>query len=160
DVPAAIGAGIYGQLCDIWDVPLAIVGPGGEDKGKGGKYLLLPPGHQGGTPSGFANIHQQTYDGFWVMRTIPNTTSESDVANAIALIKKFRMYPLSDAGNPPEQRFIDASGKLWDGVPRMDESFYAVLAKMVNEEPVLLRDLAVMNMLRSIGIEKGKAFKS
>src|SRR5262249_23366455 len=60
--------------------------------------------------------------------------------------------------NPPEQRYIDASGKLWEGVPRMDESFYAVLAKMVNEEPVNARDLAVMNMLRSVGIEKGKPF--
>jgi len=41
----------------------------------------------------------------------------------------------------------------------MDESFYAVLAKMVNEEPVIPRDLAMMYMLRSIGIEKGKEFK-
>ena len=30
--------------------------------------------------------------------------------------------------------------------------------KMVNEEPVLTKDLAVMNMLRSIGIEKGKEY--
>src|SRR5262249_52615035 len=73
--------------------------------------------------------------------------------------KKLRVYPLSKASNPPEQRFIDASGKVWDGIPRMDESFYAVLAKTVNEEPVIPRDLAVMNMLRSLGIEKGKEFK-
>jgi hypothetical protein len=56
------------------------------------------------------------------------------------------------------QRFLDVAGKPWNGIPRMDESFYAVLAKMVNEEPVLPRDLAIMNMLTTIGIEKGKAF--
>jgi hypothetical protein len=159
DVPAAEGAGIYGQLCDIWDVPLAIVGPGGEDKGKGAKYLVLPPDYKGDVPANYIPVRQLTYSGFWLMRTIPNSEAQADVDNAIALIKKFRMYPLSEASNPPKQGFVDASGKHWEGIPRMDESFYAVLSKMVNEEPVLERDLAVMNMLRSVGIEKGKEFK-
>jgi hypothetical protein len=159
EVPAAVGAGIYGQLCDMWDVPLVIVGPGGEDKGQGGKYLILPPDVSGDVPAGYFPVRQQTYGGFWLLRTIPKSSSQADKDVAIALLKKIRIYPLSKAGNPPEQRFIDASGKLWDGIPRMDESFYAVLAKMVNEEPVIPRDLAMMNMLRSIGIEKGKEFK-
>jgi hypothetical protein len=138
---------------------LKIVGPGGEDKGQGGKYLILPPDFKGDVPAGYFPVRMQTWGGFWLLRTIPNSTSESDVANAIALIKKIRMYPLTQAANPPEQRFIDAAGKLWDGYPRMDESFYAVLAKMVNEETALPRDLAMMNILRSLGIEKGKEFK-
>jgi hypothetical protein len=159
EVPPVVGAGLYGQLCDMWDVPLAIVGPGGDDEGKGGKYLLLPPGYSGTVPGGYIPVRQQTYGGFWLLRTIPKSNSDADNAAAIELLKKIRMYPLSKANTPPEQRFIDASGKLWDGIPRMDESFYAVLAKMVSEEPVLPRDLAMMNMLRSLGIEKGKEFK-
>src|SRR5262249_50297816 len=117
EVPAATGAGIYGQFCDMWDVPLAVVGPNGEDKGQGGKFVLLPPDYKGDTPAGYFPIRQQTYGGFWLIRTIPNSASQSDVDNAIALIKKFRVYPLSKAGNPPEQRFVDASDKLWDGIP-------------------------------------------
>src|SRR5262249_2432854 len=101
---------------------------------------------------------QNTYGGFWLMRTIPAGSTQADLDAAIALLKKVRVYPLSQAANPPEQRYIDASGKLWEGVPRMDESFYAVLAKMVNEEPVNARDLGVMNMPRWVGIEKGKPF--
>jgi len=158
EVPAAVGAGLYGQLCDMWDIPLAIVGPGGEDKGNGGKYLLVPADYSGKVPAGYFPVHVQTVDGFWLMRTIPKSGSPEDQASAVALLKKIRQYPLSKAANPPEQRFVDASGKVWNGIPRMDESFYAVLAKMVNEEPVLPRDLAMMNMLRSIGIEKGKDF--
>jgi len=158
EVPAAVGAGLYGQLCDMWDVPLAIVGPDGEDQGKGGKYLILPPDHDGPVPAGHIPVAQQTYGGFWLMRAIANSNSEADQAAAIALLRKLRMYPLSRTDAPPEQRFVDASGTLWDGIPRMDASFYAVLAKMVNEEPVLARDLAMMNILRSVGIEKGKAF--
>jgi hypothetical protein len=159
EVPPAVGAGLYGQLCDIWDVPLAIVGPGGEDKGEGGKYILLPPDYQGKAPEGYIPVHQQTYGGFWLMRTISKSRSQPDEDAAIALLKKLRVYQLSKAADPPDQRFIDASGKVWDGIPRMDESFYAVLAKMVSEEPVIPRDLAMMNMLLSLGIEKGKEFK-
>jgi hypothetical protein len=51
------------------------------------------------------------------------------------------------------------AGKLFDGITRYDESFYASLAHMVNEEPVQKRDLVAMGQLRSVGIEKGKNFK-
>jgi len=159
EVPAAVGAGLYGQLCDMWDVPLAIVGPGGEDKGKGGKYLFVFAGYDGKVPAGYFPIRIQTIDGFWLMRTIPKSDSPEDQASAVALLKKIRQYPLSKAVKPPEQRFIDASGTLWNGIPDMDESFYSVLARKVSEEPVLARDLAMMNILRSIGIEKGKDFR-
>jgi hypothetical protein len=159
EVPAAVGAGIYGQVCDMWDVPLEIVGPGGQDKDDGGKYLILPPDFNGDVRTGYFPVRMQTYGGFSLLRTIPNSVSGPDVANATALLKKIRIYPLSKADNPPEQRFVDAAGRLWDGYPRMDESFYAILAKMVNEEPIIARDLAMMNILRSIGIEKGKTFR-
>jgi hypothetical protein len=50
------------------------------------------------------------------------------------------------------------AGRMFDGIVRMDESFYVSLAKMVNEEPVLARDRAMMGMLRELGLEKGKSF--
>lgn len=159
EVPAAVGAGLYGQLCDMWDVPLNIVGPGGDDQGKGGKYLILPPDFKGDVPAGYIPVRSATFGGFWLMRTIANSSAQADQDAAITLLKKIRMYPLSKATSPPEQRFVDASGKLWNGIPRMDASFYTVLAKMVSEEPVLPRDLAMMNILSTIGIEKGKEFK-
>jgi hypothetical protein len=93
------------------------------------------------------------------MRTIAKSRDKADEDAAIALLKKLRVYPLSQAANPPEQKFIDASGKLWNGIPVMDESFYTVLSEMINAEPVLPRDLAMMGMLSSLGIEKGKDFK-
>jgi hypothetical protein len=43
-------------------------------------------------------VRQKTYNGFWLMRTIPNSAAQSDVDSAIELIKKFRM--LSPAGLP------------------------------------------------------------
>ena len=42
DFPAAVGAGLFGSICDAWEVPITDVGPEGDDRGKGGRYLLIP----------------------------------------------------------------------------------------------------------------------
>jgi hypothetical protein len=75
---------------------LAIVGPGRKDKGQGGKYLLLPPDYKGDVPASYFPVRQKSYDGFWLIRTIPNSAAQSDVDNAIALIKEV----FSPAGSP------------------------------------------------------------
>ena len=38
---------------DSWQTALEDVGPAGVDKGKGGKYLILPPGYKGKVPDGY-----------------------------------------------------------------------------------------------------------
>jgi hypothetical protein len=53
EIPAAVGAGLLGSMVNAWDEPMADIGPAGEDQGKGGKYLLLPPDFKGETPPGF-----------------------------------------------------------------------------------------------------------
>src|SRR6478736_4493834 len=42
DIPATGETNLYGTLIDSWTVPMMNIGKQGEDKGKGGKYLLLP----------------------------------------------------------------------------------------------------------------------
>jgi hypothetical protein len=158
EVPAAVGAGIYGQICDMWDVPLTIVGPGGADAGNGGTYLLIDAGDDRSVPDGYVPVRVPTANVFWLMRTIPQSMSDADVQAAIGLLKQIRMYPVAGASRPPEQTFIDAAGRLWDGIPRMDATFYAELSAILAEESVLSRDLAMMNQLKTVGIEPGKPF--
>jgi hypothetical protein len=158
DLPAAIGAGLFGSLVNAWETPVADVGPEGEDKGEGGKYLLLPPGYSGDLPAGYFPIRAETYNGYALFRAIPATASAEDLDKAVGLIKRMRLYPLAEAANPPASHYIDISGKLFDGIVAFDETLYARLARMVNEEPVQTRDLVAMAQLRSLGIEKGKAF--
>ena len=159
DVPAAEGAGLFGSLNDAWQVAQADVGPTGEDEGKGGTYLVLPPGYEESVPAGYLPVRFETYNGYSFLRAIPVTTSPEDVAKALDLVKKVRVYRLAQAANPPPQRHIDMAGKLLDGIARFDDTFYDSLARMVDEEPVLKRDFVAMGQLRSIGIEKGKPFK-
>jgi hypothetical protein len=159
EVPAAVGAGLLGSMVDAWDVAMTDIGPAGADQGKGGKYLLLPPGYTGDVPSGYFAFRSPTYNGYALYRAIRAGDSEAEVAAALALVKKLRVYRLAQAASPPEQRFIDIHGKTFDGLPVYDENFFVSLDRMVQEEPVRERDLVAMGMLRSIGIEKGKEFK-
>jgi len=159
EVPAAVGAGLLGSMVDAWDEPMNDIGPAGEDEGKGGKYLLLPPDFKGDTPAGFFPVRYPTYNGYALYRAIRTGQSDTDAAAALALVKKLRVYPLAQQANPPEQRFIDIHGKTFDGIADFDERFFETLNRMVQEEPVLPRDLVMMGMLKSIGIEKGKDFK-
>ena len=55
DGPVVIDSpeGVYGVIDDAWQRPVVEIGPFGPDKRKGGKFLLLPPGHRGDVPSGY-----------------------------------------------------------------------------------------------------------
>ena len=44
EIPPADGGVFNGSLMDRWQAAIEDVGPGGVDKGKGGKYLFMPPG--------------------------------------------------------------------------------------------------------------------
>jgi hypothetical protein len=88
DVPAALGAGLFGTLVDAWQVPLVDVGPAGEDQGKGGKFLILPPDFKGDVPVGYFPVRSRTYNGFAGFRAIAKTESAEDVANALGLVLK------------------------------------------------------------------------
>jgi len=157
DLPAAVGAGLFGSILDAWQVPLTDVGPAGEDAGKGGRYLLLPPDFTTDERAADYTVRSATHNGYAVLRAIPASHSDQDTAKALALVKQLRVYPLESSSAPP-QRHIDIAGTLFDGISRMDDTFFDSLARMVNEEPVQSRDMVAMGQLRSIGIEKGKPF--
>lgn len=159
EIPAAVGAGLFGSILDAWQVPLADVGPAGEDKGEGGRFLLLPPDHTDEVPPEYIPVNSKTYNCYALFRAISETSSAEDVAKVLGLVKKIRVYPLAQTANPPEQRYLDMYGKIFDGIVRFDESFYASLGRMIQEEPVQTHDAAIMNLLRSIGIEKDREFQ-
>jgi hypothetical protein len=159
EIPAAVGAGLLGSMVDAWDAPMADIGPAGEDQGKGGKYLLLPPDFKGELPTGYFTLRFSTYNGYSLFRAIRVGGTEGNVTAALALVKKLRVYRLAAHTKPPQERFIDIHGKTFDGIANFGERFFESLNRMVQEEPIQLRDLAMMGMLKSIGIEKGKKFE-
>jgi hypothetical protein len=159
ELPATADAALNGTIIDAWQVPLADVGIAGEDQGKGGKYLLLPPDHRGDMLPGYIAVPMKTSNGFVGLRVIIKSEDEATVRNALAYLRLIRIYPLSKSAAPPQSTFIDMADTIWDAVARFDDSYYASLARMVSEETVQPRDGAVIGMLRTLGIDKGKDFR-
>ena len=159
ELPATGDAALNGTLIDAWQVPLTDVGIAGEDQGKGGKYLLLPPDHRGGVPAGYIAVPIKTYNAFVGLRVITKSEEEASVRNALAYLRRIRIYPLSKVAAPPQSNFVDMADTIWDGVARFDESFYSSLARMLSEEPFQPRDAGMLGMLGTLGIDKGKEFK-
>ncbi|RVO72339.1 DUF1254 domain-containing protein [Sinorhizobium meliloti] len=157
--PAEQEESITGSVDDAWQTALEDVGPAGVDKGKGGKYLILPPGYKENVPEGYIALPSSTYTGFAVLRSNLKSSSDADVAKAVAYGKRIKVYPLSQAGNPPETKFVDAIDVLFDSTIPYDLRFFEALDRFVQREPWLERDRAMIDPLKTIGIEKGKPFK-
>jgi hypothetical protein len=158
EIPPADEGSITGSIDDCWQTAIEDVGPAGVDKGKGGKYLLLPPGYKEKVPDGYIPLPSSNYQGYALLRSILKSTSEADVANAVAYGKRVKLYPFSQAAHPPETKFIDVIDVVYDATIPYDLRFFQSLDRMVQTEPWLLRDKVMIDQLKSIGIEKGKPF--
>jgi hypothetical protein len=158
EIPAAVGAGLFGSILDAWQVPLVDVGPQGSDRGEGGRYLLLAPGQTGSVPSGYIAVPSNTFNGYAVFRAISEGSTQDAIDRALNLVTQIRVYPLAMAAKPPRTRAIDIAGKLFDGIMHYDETLFTTLAKMVSEEQALPRDAEILDGLKELGIEKGKPF--
>jgi hypothetical protein len=154
-MPPALGAGVFGSILDAWQVPLVDVGPAGEDAGRGGKYLLLPPRYDGYVPVDYEPVRLRTHTAYAALRAIREDGSAAGNRRALDLVRRIRIYPLAQAKNPPPSRHLDVSGKVFDAIVRFDETFFARLSRLLNEEPVMERDRAFVERLREIGIERG-----
>jgi len=159
EVPPAVGGSFAGNIVNIWQMPLEDAGPEGADKGKGGKYLLLPPGYTRKPPAGYVPLRSDTYSGFALMRSNLASHSEADVAAAVAYAKRLKIYPLKEAAHPPPTQFKDVADVVYDSTIPYDVRFFQMLDRVVQREPWLQRDRAMIDQLRSLGIEKGKPFQ-
>ncbi len=158
EIPPADEGSITGTVMDAWQSALEDVGPAGVDKGQGGKYLVLPPGYEDTVPQGYIPLASDTYEGYALLRSIPRSGSERDVAKAVAYGKRIKLYPLSQAAKPPATTFVDVVDVEYDATIPYDLQFFESLDRVVQAEPWLQRDKAMIDELKSIGIEKGKPF--
>lgn len=156
--PASAAGSITGTIMDCWQAPLEDVGRAGLDKGRGGKYLILPPGYTKPLPKGYLPLRSANYQGYALLRSILAGGTEADQAKAVDYAKRIRLYPLSQASAPPPTRFVDAIDVVFDAKIPYDLRFFQSLDRIVQYEPWLPRDKVMIDMLRTIGIEKGKPF--
>ena len=148
-------AGMLGAFNDAWFRYVQDVGPAGPDKGKGGKYLVLPPGHEGEVPAGYFVVRPRTYDVWIFMRASVAKGLDAAIKN---VVDNLRIYPLARKENPPKMKFISGSGKAFNTIHANDYSFFEHLNEVIQKEPLDMLDPETRGLFASIGMEKGKPF--
>ena len=122
---------------------------------KAGKYLYLPPGYEGEIPAGYTVLKPKSYRVWIFLR--------ASIANGLDKAAEFvksnlKVYPLSMADNPPEMKFISASGKSFNTIHPNNIEFYDHLNEIIQYESLEMLDPETRGLFASIGIQKGKAF--
>lgn len=139
------------SLCvvdDFWFRYVADMGIAGPDRGKGGKYLFLPPGYQGEEPEGYFVYRTPTFTNWAVFRALGGVES----------VKQTRVYRLADAANPPEMTFVNIADEKFNTVHANDFSFFEEIDELVQEEPAEALDPERAGQLAAIGIRRGSPF--
>jgi len=148
---------VLGIIDDHWFHYVADFGNAGPDKGKGGRFLILPPGYKGDVPDGYQVARTNTYGNWLIWRGFQEN---GDPKPAIDRTKTlFRVYPLSQKDNPPKMNFINVSGKFHNTIHRMDYGIFEEINEVVQAEPSEGQDPEILGLLASIGIKKGQPFK-
>jgi hypothetical protein len=145
-----------GVIDDHWFRYVSDFGNAGPDKGKGGKFLILPPDYKGEVPPGYIVLRPATYAVWFAGRGF---LVNGDPKPAVANIKEhLRIYPLSQAAKPPVSKFFNVSGLPHNTIHANNFHFYEEVNEIVQEEPASSLDPETLGLLASIGIEKGKPF--
>jgi len=147
---------VLGFIDDAWFQYVVDFGNAGPDKGKGGKFLIIPPGYEGDIPEGYHVAKTTTYGNWVVWRGFQVDGSTEPAVKATK--EKFKLYPLSKRDNPPAMNFINVSGKFNNTIHRMDYGFWEELNETIQAEPLEGLDPDLRGLIASIGIEKGKEF--
>ena len=159
EIPAAGSDGsINANVVNVWQLPLEDAGAHGVDQGKGVKLLLLPPGYAEDIPDGYEALRPGTFGSYALIRSALAGHGDAEVARSVGYGKRVRVYPLSQAANPPPTVFTEVADVDFDSTIRYDASFFDNLDRVVQQEPWLVRDSLMIDQLRTLGIEKGKAY--
>jgi len=155
---------MQGILLDFWQRPIAVdggkyfgdVGLFGPDQGKGGKFLLLPPGYKGPVPSGRYVYRSGTNNVFIFLRAFYADPKNLDPP--VNLLQQARIYPLNNKAGAKAMTFPDGSGVPANMLPRSDATAFDQLKTLIDSEPASIASSDWLGMLATLGIIRGQPF--
>lgn len=165
EIPAGAGPGTVNDAYFRFVIDMGAPGP---DRGKGGKYLILPPNYEGNL-EGPIGGKEQVIDGekyFVVQSTsfinwVPLrgflVDGKPDVASKMWK-DGLKIYSLDNKDNPPKMEFVNCSNKEFNTIHANNFKFYEELHTVIDREPIEFLDPEIRGLFASIGIEKGKPF--
>lgn len=156
---------LQGILLDMWQRPIPYddgkftgdLGLPGPDGGKGGKFLILPPGYKGQVPEGYYTCRSGTNNVFIFLRSFYQ--SLDNISPAVDVLKQSVLYPLGKKESAAKMVFMDFSGKPHKMLPRTDVEAFRQLKYLVDTEGGNLAEPDWLGMLAGLGIANGKGFE-
>src|SRR5258708_32481340 len=152
---------LQGILLDYWQRPIPVdggkffgdVGFAGPDGGKGGKFVLLPPGYKGTVPEGYFVYRSSTKNVFIFLRGF--FEEPKNLTPAVAHLERTKIYPLNGEATAKPMKFPDASGIPVNMLPISDGTVFEHLKRLADIEgddlagPHWLCMLAAIRILKS-----------
>lgn len=165
EIPAGAGPGTLNDAFFRFVIDMGAPGP---DRGKGGKYLILPPDYKGDLEGPIGGKKQRVNGEDYFVTQSPSYVNwialrgflvdgKPDAANKMWR-EGLKIYPLSKADNPPAMEFVSISKKAMNTIHANNFNFYLEINEVVQREPLGFLDPEIRGLLASIGIEKGKEF--
>jgi hypothetical protein len=154
EVPPGTGPGTVDDAFFRFVVDMGAPGP---DRGKGGKYLIVPPGYKDVLPkSGYFVAQSSSYVNLLVLRGFL-VDGKPDAASKM-FRDKVKVYPLSKATNQPKMQFINGSKVPYNTIHANNFEFYEELDHVIQREPLELFEPELRGLAAAIGIRKGQKF--
>ncbi|MGI9293219.1 MAG: DUF1214 domain-containing protein [Pseudomonadales bacterium] len=145
--PGKMAGGLY----DFYQVAVQDIGLVGPDKGKGGQYLVIPPGY---------DESELETDDYFVIRPRTNKLLYGiriliqDPEEVAKMQSGFKVAPY---GKPLQSAgFIGKTNKRWRGHPYRGYDFFKLVHQSIQGEPILREDLIFKTYMNDLGIADGK----
>jgi len=147
---------VLGILDDMWMRYVGDIGNAGPDRGKGGRFVILPPDYEGDPPKGVHVFHSKTYGVWFLLRGF---LVDGETGPAVASIRKqLRIFPLAQADNPPTMNFKNVSGDFHNTIHANNFHFFEELNALIQAEHAHAIDPDARGRLALLGIVKGQPF--
>jgi hypothetical protein len=152
EIPAGLMAGM---ILDGWQRVLADLGVVGPDQGTGGKYLVLPPGHEPVAPQGYYVTQSPSRVVLGGVRLL-GADKEKAIAELIPGIRTYSWTPKAEGAPAPVRKAGDVK---WSQMPPRGMDYWESLNDFIQRDPIMERDRLILAQLKFLGIEKGKPFR-
>lgn len=143
-----------GAVLDFWQRPVCDLGLTGPDKGQGGSYIIVGPGH---------DTAQYRRDGVHVFQSATNNLMVGlrIIDPTPGFFENVTEQLLWGRVGQPLQRsrYIVGKDVEWDATAPRGLDYWRLLASVLQDEPVRPIDKAWTAMLLPLGIARGKAFE-
>jgi len=142
-----LAGGIY-NFFQFAENDLGLIGP---DQGKGGKYLVIPPGNDESklNTKGYFVVRPSTNKIMFGVRFLTDDASEME-----RIKDNFMTGPYG--GELHKSKFIANTNKVFRGHPRRGLEYFEDLHKIIQNEPISREDLIFKTYMNDLDIFDGK----